>query len=194
MKQFSALLTLAVAATIALSACSSSSSSSSSTDTSASSSAASSAATDQTAASPASDQSAVDSIKQLADGVTSNFTEQQDKQLSDDAENTVWLSKVQIPKMPCTIVLLKKTSETMAPCSLKTTSQSEADADFAAAKANVTAALPDLKLKDAPNNGKYVNQALYIGDKTAVLILEQKKPDGSFMVSVGFSKPSFYNS
>jgi hypothetical protein len=38
-----------------------------------------------------------------------------------------------------------------------------------------------------------LGQALYTDDKTAVLILEQKKPDGSYLVSVSFAKPSFFN-
>ena len=205
MKNFVTLSILALAVALSLSACGSSSSSSnasasSSADTNAaasstadtgSSATSSDASSDASSAAP--DDATGNAIKALAASVGGDFADQKDKQLGDDPENTVWMSKTQIPTLPCTIVSLKKTNEIMAPCSMKTSSQTAADSAFAAAKASVTGALPSLTAKDVPASSKFVAEALYLNDKTAVLITEQKKPDGQFMVSVSFAKPSFFN-
>lgn len=96
--------------------------------------------------------------------------------------------------MKCTVSLMKQSKDTIATCGNKLSAQADADAAFAAAKANVAAAMPNLGAKDVPASSKYIAQAMFADDKNAVVVIEQKRADGSYMTSLQFAKASFYNS
>jgi hypothetical protein len=119
--------------------------------------------------------------------IDDGFADLKGKQFGDNPIVTKYLGKLTIPNTnACTISHIKQSGENVATCFFVSTSQTEADAAFVAAKGQVRAALPALAGKDeAPTNG---NIAQYFAqDAThAAYVDEGRQDDGKYTVVTSF--------
>ena len=119
--------------------------------------------------------------------IDGGFADLRGKQFGDNPIVTKYLGKLTIPNTnACAISHIKQSGADVATCFYVSTSQSEADAAYVAAKQQVRAALPALTGKDeAPTNGN-IAQFFAQDGKHAVYVDEGQQDDGKYTVVTSF--------
>jgi len=130
-------------------------------------------------------------IAQYVAAIDDNFSGLKGKQFGDNAIVTKYLSTLTMPNTnACVISHIKRSGNTIATCFFVSSSQSEADAAYVAAKDDVKAAVPELTGADEPPTNGNLAQYFAKDAKHAVYIDEGQQDDGKYTVVTSFGTPA----